>query len=572
MNKKFTDVTAEVLAASLNEDFTLLLDETFADKSTTQGSVMKGIVVNLNSDMATIDVGLKSEGLIPLREFIEPGQTESTISVGDEVDVFIESIDFRGHARLSHEKAKREQALDLLVASHEEKNTVQGIIFGRVKGGFSVDVQGVLAFLPGSQVDVRPIKDITPYMNTPLDFEIIKIDRQKGNVIVSRRSVMEGVRSESKDEILEEMSEGKVLDGVVKNITDYGAFIDLGGVDGLLHITDIAWHRITHPSQALKVGETISVQVIKFNEDTKRISLGLKQLNEDPWAKVEVNYPVGQRVKGLVTNITDYGAFVELSPGIEGLIHVSEMSWTKKNTHPSKALSTSEEVEVMVLEINKDNRRISLGLKQCMANPWADYASKHKENETVTGTIRNITDFGIFVALNDDLDGLLHMSDISWDKSGEEVLKEFNKGDEIEAKILALDVDRERVSLGIKQLTEDPFASALNGVKKGAEVTAKVTAVTNDAITVELSEGLTAEIRRADLAKDRTEQDTSKFKVGDEITAKVMKLDGKDRSVSLSIKALEVAQEKEAVKNYSNSSEGSASLGDVISKALGGKE
>ena len=569
MAKQFADVTADLISASLNEDFTALLDETFTETTASAGSVVKGVIVNLDSDVATVDVGLKSEGLIPLREFIEAGQTSATVSVGDEVDVYIDNIDFRGQARLSHEKAKREQALDLLEKAHSDKETVKGIIFGRVKGGFSVDVQGVLAFLPGSQVDVRPIKDITPYMNTPLEFEIVKIDRNKGNVIISRRSVMEGVRSESKDEILEDMAEGKVMDGVVKNITDYGAFIDLGGVDGLLHITDIAWHRITHPSQALKIGETISVQVIKFNEDTKRISLGLKQLNEDPWAKVDADYPIGKKVKGTVTNITDYGAFVELAPGIEGLIHVSEMSWTKKNAHPGKMLSTSEEVEVMVLEINRDNRRISLGLKQCMANPWADYAANHKEGETVKGQIRNITDFGIFVALNDDLDGLLHMSDISWEKSGEEAIKEFKKGDEVEAKILALDVDRERVSLGIKQLSEDPFANAFDGVKKGAEVKAKVTAVAEDFITVEVAEGLTAEIRKNDLSKDRAEQDTARFKEGDEISAKVMRLDNKERTIALSIKALEVAQEKEAVKALSNNDEGSASLGDVLSKALG---
>jgi len=569
MAKQFADITSDLLTASLNEDFTALLDETFSETTAATGSVVKGVIVNLDSDVATVDVGLKSEGLIPLREFIEAGQTQATVSVGDEVDVFVENIDFRGQARLSHEKAKREQALDLLEKANKDGETVQGIIFGRVKGGFSVDVQGVLAFLPGSQVDVRPIKDITPYMNTPLDFEIVKIDRSKGNVIISRRSVMEGVRSESKDEILEDMAEGKVMDGVVKNITDYGAFIDLGGVDGLLHITDIAWHRITHPSQALKIGETISVQVIKFNEETKRISLGLKQLNEDPWAKVDTDYPIGKKVKGTVTNITDYGAFVELAPGIEGLIHVSEMSWTKKNAHPGKMLSTSEEVEVMVLEINRDNRRISLGLKQCLANPWADYAANHKESQTVKGTIRNITDFGIFVALTDELDGLLHMSDISWDKSGEDALKEFKKGDEIEAKILALDVDRERVSLGIKQLTEDPFANAFDGIKRGSEVKAKVIAISDEAITVEISEGLTSEIKKADLAKERTEQDTSKFKEGDEITAKVVKLDNKERAITLSIKALEVAQEKEAVKAFSNTATGSASLGDVLSKALG---
>ena len=570
MAKQFADVTADLISASLNEDFTALLDETFTETTASAGSVVKGVIVNLDSDVATVDVGLKSEGLIPLREFIEAGQTSATVSVGDEVDVYIDNIDFRGQARLSHEKAKREQALDLLEKAHSDKETVKGIIFGRVKGGFSVDVQGVLAFLPGSQVDVRPIKDITPYMNTPLEFEIVKIDRNKGNVIISRRSVMEGVRSESKDEILEDMAEGKVMDGVVKNITDYGAFIDLGGVDGLLHITDIAWHRITHPSQALKIGETISVQVIKFNEDTKRISLGLKQLNEDPWAKVDADYPIGKKVKGTVTNITDYGAFVELAPGIEGLIHVSEMSWTKKNAHPSKMLSTSEEVEVMVLEINRDNRRISLGLKQCLANPWADYAANHKEGETVKGQIRNITDFGIFVALTEELDGLLHMSDLSWEKSGEEAIKEFKKGDEIEAKILALDVERERVSLGIKQLSEDPFANAFDGIKKGAEVKAKVIAVAEEAITVELADGVTTDIKAADLAKERSEQNTANFKEGDEVAAKVVKLDNKERAITLSIKALEVAQEKEAVKALSNNDEGSAaSLGDVLSKALG---
>ncbi len=566
-------VTPEMIKSAMDTDFVAALDETFAEHDAVQGSVVKGIVVDIDGEAATVDIGMKAEGRVDLREFADLSTGEVELSVGDEVDVYLENLDDRkGRAVLSREKARREVALDTLEKAYEAEEKVSGVIFGRVKGGFTVDLQGVLAFLPGSQVDVRPIRDMDPLMNTPLDFQILKMDRARSNLIVSRRAVMDESRSEAREELLEDMEQGKVLEGVVKNITDYGAFIDLGGVDGLLHITDIAWHRINHPNEVLSLGQVLKVQVIRFDEENKRVSLGLKQLNEDPWEKVEETYAVGSKVKGVITNITEYGAFVELAPGIEGLIHVSEMSWTRKNVHPGKLVSTSQEVEVMVLEIDTNKRRISLGLKQCQDNPWEAFAKAHTEGDTVKGTIRSITDFGIFLGLTEDIDGLIHMSDLSWDKSGEEALRDYKKGDELEAKILALDPEKERVALGVKQLSGDPLAEFFDSHKKGQTVKATVKAVTSGGIEVEVADGVETFIKSRDLSAVREEQDASRFAEGDKVEAKIVQLSSRDRKVGLSIKALTIAEEKEAIKAYANDDGGSASLGDVLGEALkGGK-
>jgi small subunit ribosomal protein S1 len=562
-------VTPDMIQKALNEDFAAMLNESFSPRGT-ERSVVKGIVVAIEGEYAVIDIGMKAEGRVSLKEFMEIGKSESTLAVGDTVEVFVETLDdMNGEAQLSREKAKREEALGHLESAFTKQERVKGIIFGRVKGGFTVDLSGALAFLPGSQVDIRPVRDMGPLMNSPLEFLILKMDRKRGNIIVSRRAIMDESRAKDRDQLLEGMREGKVLEGIVKNITDYGAFIDLGGVDGLLHITDIAWHRINHPSEALSVGQTIKVQVIRFNEETKRVSLGLKQLQDDPWSSVEKQFPIGSRVKGKVTNITDYGAFVELAPGVEGLIHVSEMSWTRKNVHPGKIVSTSQEVEVMVLEIDREKRRISLGLKQCQANPWETFAKSFKEGVVVEGVVRNVTDFGIFVGLNDDIDGLIHMSDLSWEKSGEEALKDYKKGDTVKAKVLSIDTEKERVSLGVKQLTADPMAGTMASNRKGDVVTVKVTDTSDEGITVEMSEGVTTTIRRNDLARDRDRQDPHSFKVGQEVQAQIVQIDPKTRKLTLSIRALEITEEKEAVKAYGSSGDqGTASLGDVLSQAL----
>ena len=560
-------ISADMLKKAMDTSFEALLDETFVDQGALEGTVSKGIITSIDDEYATVDVGLKSEGRIALREFGMVDKVAS-VKVGDQVDVFIENADdYRGELQLSREKARREEALTVLEKAHADAEKVKGIIFGRVKGGFSVDLQGVLAFLPGSQVDVRPIKDITPLMNVELDFQILKMDRKRGNLIVSRRAILDESRTEARDDLLEDMKEGKVLDGVVKNITDYGAFIDLGGVDGLLHITDIAWHRISHPSEVLNLGETIKVQVIRFNQETGRVSLGLKQLQDDPWKKVAETFPVGAKVTGKVTNITEYGAFVELDSGVEGLIHVSEMSWTRKNVHPGKIVSTSQEVTVMVLEIDADKRRISLGYKQCQENPWEQYATANVVGSVVEGTIRSITDFGIFIGLNEEIDGLIHMSDISWEKEGEEALADYKKGDVISAKILAVDPEKERISLGIKQLEKDSVGEALTGFKKGEKVKGTITTIDGESITVDLTDGVTGTLKRADLSRDKAKQDTGAYNVGDEVEAQVMRVSKRDRQVGLSIKALEIAEEKEAVAQYSGDA-GGATLGDALADAL----
>ena len=553
------------------EDFAALLEESLDEHRQLERTVVKGTVIAIENDTALIDVGLKSEGRVSLKEFAPPGQP-ADISVGDQVEVFVERFeDSNGEAVLSREKARREEAWEILEKAFENTERVTGSIFGRVKGGFTVDLSGAVAFLPGSQVDIRPVRDVSPLMGTPQPFMILKMDRGRGNIVVSRRAVLEETRAAERTELVANLQEGQVLQGVVKNITDYGAFVDLGGVDGLLHVTDISWRRINHPSETLQVGQTVQVQVIRFNPETQRISLGMKQLEADPWDAVEAKYPVGSKFTGRVTNITDYGAFVELEAGIEGLVHVSEMSWTKKNVHPGKIVSTSQEVEVVVLDVDPNKRRISLGLKQTMENPWDQFAEQFKVGNEVEGEIRNITEFGLFVGLPGDIDGMVHLSDISWDQSGEEALQGYTKGDTVKVKVLDVDVEKERISLGIKQLTEDPFASAAGAVKKGAIVTATISEVNDGGIEVTTSGGLTTFIRRSDLSRDRSEQRPDRFAVGEKVDAKVINFDASSRRISLSIKAKEIDEEKQAMKQYGSSDSG-ASLGDILGAALREKE
>ncbi len=565
-----TGVSPEIIEQSMNGSFEEMLNETFSDNGSMEGSVVKGIILKIEKDFVTIDIGMKAEGRVNTYEFLKPGEETPSIKVGDSVDVYVDNLDDQnGRARLSREKACREEVMTTLEDAHKNSEPVKGIIFGRVKGGFTVDVSGVLAFLPGSQVDVRPIKDMNHLMNTLLDFMIIKIDRKRGNLIVSRRAVMDESRAEARDELLENMKEGMEVEGVVKNITDYGAFIDLGGIDGLLHITDIAWHRINHPSEIISVGEVLKLKVIRYDESTKRVSLGLKQLNEDPWTTVNETYPIGKKVTGKITNITEYGSFVELAPGIEGLIHVSEMSWTRKNVHPGKIVSTSQEVEVVILEIDPVKRRISLGLKQCQENPWKAYADSHPEDTEVEGAVRSITDFGIFIGLNEEIDGLIHMSDISWDKSNEEALRDYKKGDMIKAKILSLDPEKERISLGIKQLESDPFSDAIGNYKKGDKVKVTVTEVEDNGLTVELAKDVTGYIKRMDLSLEKADCDTSKFAVGDTLEAQITSVSKRDRRINLSVKAQQLSEEKAAVAEYATSSESEGSaLADALGAAL----
>ncbi|WP_025897321.1 30S ribosomal protein S1 [Sneathiella glossodoripedis] len=548
------------------EDFAALLEESYGTNDSLEGTVLKGTVVSIENDFAVIDVGLKSEGRVPLKEFAAPGQ-DAELKVGDTVEVFLERIEnSAGEAVLSRDKARREEAWEKLEVAFDANERVDGVIFGRVKGGFTVDLSGAVAFLPGSQVDVRPVRDIAPLKGIPQPFQILKMDRRRGNIVVSRRAVLEESRAEARAELIGTLEEGQTLEGVVKNITDYGAFVDLGGVDGLLHVTDIAWRRVNHPSEALTIGETVQVQVIRLNKDTQRISLGMKQLQTDPWDSLEAKYPLHAKFTGRVTNITDYGAFVELEPGVEGLVHVSEMSWTKKNVHPGKIVSTSQEVEVMVLEVDESRRRISLGLKQCLDNPWEKFAETTPVGSTIKGEVKNITEFGLFVGLENDVDGMVHMSDIDWSEPGEKAIQNYNKGDEVTAKVLDIDIEKERISLGIKQMSEDPFAGAAE-LKKGAVVTCTVTAVQDAGVDVEVTDGVVGFIRKGDLSRDRAEQRPDRFAVGDKLDAKITSIDNKTRKVSLSIKAKEVAEEKEAVAQYGSSDAG-ASLGDILGAAM----
>jgi small subunit ribosomal protein S1 len=557
---------SEVISFPTTEDFEALLNESLGDKKSFEGQVVTGTVIAIENDLAIVDIGLKAEGRVPLKEF---GRAEGeVVQLGDNVEVFVDRIEnAMGEAILSREKARREESWVQLEKSYEANKHVDGVIFGRVKGGFTVDLNGAVAFLPGSQVDVRPIRDVTPLLNITQPFQILKMDRKRGNIVVSRRAVMEETRAEQRTELLAKLAEGAVLDGVVKNITDYGAFVDLGGIDGLLHVTDMSWRRVNDPKELLTVGETIKVQIIRINPDTQRISLGMKQLEEDPWSGIEAKYPLKAKFTGRVTNITDYGAFIELETGVEGLVHVSEMSWVKKNVHPGKIVSTSQEVEVMVLEVDQDKRRISLGLKQCNENPWTLFAEKYPKDSQIEGEIKNITEFGLFIGLENDVDGMVHLSDLDWNKSGEEALAEFKKGDVVKAIVLDVDKVKERISLGIKQLGGDPF-SAAGAKKRGERVTCEVTAVNENGIEVSVGDtGMSSFIRRSDLSRDRSEQRPERFSVGDKVDAQVTQIDKSSRKVNLSIKAMEMADEKAAVAEFGSSDSG-ASLGDILGAAL----
>ena len=554
----------------VTEDFSALLEETLGDNGF-EGRVIKGTVLDVLSDVVIVDVGLKSEGRVPVKEFATPG-VPLELKAGDTVDVYVERYEDRdGNIRLSREKARREEAWFELEKAFNNTERVNGVIFGRVKGGFIVDLSGAVAFLPGSQVDIRPVRDIGPLMGTPQPFQILKMDAQRNNIVVSRRAVLEETRSEARSELISNLTEGQILDGIVKNITDYGAFVDLGGVDGLLHVTDIAWKRINHPSEALQIGETIKVQVIRFNAETQRISLGMKQLEVDPWDGVDAKFPVGTRFTGRVTNITDYGAFVELEAGVEGLVHVSEMSWTKKNIHPGKIVSTSQEVEVMVLDADPEKRRISLGLKQCLDNPWDGFAAKYPVGTEVEGEIKNITEFGLFVGLEGEIDGMAHLSDLSWETTGEEALKDYSKGDMVKAKVLDVDISKERISLGVKQLTADPFESSGSDLKKNDVVTCTITAIQDAGIDVMVNDSIPGFIRKTELSRERSEQRPDRFAAGEKIDAKVTQFDKTSRRLTLSVKALEVQEEKAAMQAYGSSDSG-ASLGDILGAALQEKQ
>lgn len=564
-----TDQTSSLEGVSSHEteNFAALLEESFAQAENLEGRVITGKVIAIENDVAIIDVGLKSEGRVPLKEFTASG-ANSPPAVGAVVEVYLERLeDKNGEAVLSYEKARREAAWKQLEKSYEKNEQVEGVIFGRVKGGFTVDLKGAIAFLPGSQVDIRPVRDVSPLIGVPQPFQILKMDRSRGNIVVSRRAVLEETRAEARSELVSRLEEGQVVEGIVKNITDYGAFIDLGGVDGLLHVTDIAWHRVNHPSEVLSVGQPVKVQIIRFNPENQRISLGMKQLESDPWAGAEVKYAVRTKSKGRVANITDYGAFIELEPGIEGLVHVTEMSWTKKNVPPSKIVSTSQEVEVVVLDIDVAKRRISLGMKQCVPNPWAALQEKYTIGSEIEGEVKNITEFGLFIGLSNEIDGMVHMSDISWDKPGEEAIADYQKGMKVRAKILDIDPEKERVSLGIKQLVKDPFDESISGLKKGSIVTCEVSSILETGIEVGLAGGLSGFIRKNELSRDRAEQRSDRFAVGEKVDAKITQIDRDNRKITLSIKARETEEERQAMAEYGSTDSG-ASLGDILGAAL----
>jgi small subunit ribosomal protein S1 len=560
------------------DDFAALLDESLGGAAAVdggfEGRVVKGTVTAIENDKAVIDVGLKSEGRVALREFAAPGQDHG-LKVGDEVEVYVDRIENAdGEAMLSRDRARREAAWDKLENEFGEGKRVEGVIFGRVKGGFTVDLDGAVAFLPGSQVDIRPVRDVTPLMDIPQPFQILKMDRRRGNIVVSRRAVLEETRAEQRTGLIQSLAEGQIIDGVVKNITDYGAFVDLGGIDGLLHVTDISYKRINHPSEAISIGETVKVQIIRINQDTQRISLGMKQLESDPWEGASVKYPVGAKLTGAVTNITEYGAFVELEPGIEGLVHVSEMSWTKKNVHPGKIVSTSQEVDVIVLEVDAEKRRISLGLKQAQSNPWESFAEKHPVGSVVEGEVKNATEFGLFIGLDGDVDGMVHMSDIAWGISGEDALNLHLKGEQVKAIVLDVDVEKERISLGMKQLEKG--APAMGGadsssLRKNEVVTVTVLEVRDGGLEVQVGEdGVTGFIKRNDLGRDRDEQRPDRFQVGQKLDAMVTGFD-RSRKPTFSVKAHQLAEEKQAVAQYGSSDSG-ASLGDILGAALKQRE
>ena len=553
------------------DDFEALLNEQLgdADDGGFEGRVVKGTVTAIENGMALIDVGLKSEGRVDLREFMR-NDDEHGLEVGSEVEVFVDRVENAdGEAMLSRDRARREAAWDRLESEFGEGKRVEGRIFGRVKGGFTVDLDGAVAFLPGSQVDIRPVRDVTPLMDQPQPFQILKMDRRRGNIVVSRRAVLEETRAEQRSELINDLAEGQVVDGVVKNITDYGAFVDLGGIDGLLHVTDMSYKRVNHPSEVIEIGQTVTVQIIRINAETQRISLGMKQLESDPWDGVAAKYPVGMKLTGQVTNITEYGAFVEVEPGIEGLVHVSEMSWTKKNVHPGKIVSTSQEVEVMVLEVDSEKRRISLGLKQAQRNPWEEFAEKHPVGSEVEGEVKNATEFGLFIGLDGDVDGMVHMSDIAWGISGEDALALHRKGEEVKAIVLDVDIDKERISLGMKQLEKGaPTEAAAGGsLRRGETVTVTVLEVRDGGLEVQVGDdGATGFIKRSDLGRDRDEQRPDRFQAGQKIDAMVTGFD-RSKKPTFSIKAYQIAEEKQAVQQYGSADSG-ASLGDILGEAL----
>ncbi|KQM71848.1 30S ribosomal protein S1 [Sphingomonas sp. Leaf20] len=554
------------------DDFAAMLNETLGDADSFEGRVVHGTVTGIENDMAVIDVGLKSEGRVPLREFAAPGQ-KADLKVGDEVEVYVDRVEnVHGEAMLSRDRARREAAWDKLETEFSKTTRVEGVIFGRVKGGFTVDLNGAVAFLPGSQVDIRPVRDVTPLMDIPQPFQILKMDRKRGNIVVSRRAVLEETRAEQRSGLILSLAEGQIIDGVVKNITDYGAFVDLGGIDGLLHVTDLSYKRVGHPSEVLNIGDTVKVQIIRINKDTQRISLGMKQLESDPWDGAMVKYPVGAKLTGRVTNITEYGAFVELEAGIEGLVHVSEMSWTKKNVHPGKIVSTSQEIDVMVLEVDSEKRRISLGLKQAQANPWEAFAAAHPIGSTVEGEVKNATEFGLFIGLDNDVDGMVHMSDIAWGVSGEDALNLHRKGETVEAVVLDIDAEKERISLGMKQLerggpSAGGIAAAGDKLNKNAIVTVTVLEVRDAGLEVQQGDdGATGFIKRTDLGRDRDEQRPERFQVGQKFDAMVTGFD-RSKKPTFSIKAMQISEEKQAVAQYGSSDSG-ATLGNILGEAL----
>src|SRR5436305_6827683 len=558
------------------DDFAALLNESLGGENEAfEGKVVKGTVTGIENDLAVIDVGLKSEGRVPLREFAAPGQ-KAELKIGDEVEVYVDRVEnSAGEAMLSRDRARREAAWDKLEKEFEAGNRVEGVIFGRVKGGFTVDLGGAVAFLPGSQVDIRPVRDVQPLMDLPQPFQILKMDRRRGNIVVSRRAILEETRAEQRSGLIQSLAEGQVIEGVVKNITDYGAFVDLGGIDGLLHVTDISYKRVNHPSEVLGIGDTVKVQIIRTNRETQRISLGMKQLESDPWDGASPRYPVAGVFRGRVTNITEYGAFVEPEPGIEGLVHVSEMSWTKKNVHPGKIVSTSQEVDVKVLEVDEEKRRISLGLKQAQENPWAAFAEKHPVGSVVEGEVKNATEFGLFVGLEGDVDGMVHMSDIAWGVSGEEALQLHRKGEAVKAQVLDVDVEKERISLGMKQLEGGGTGGAVaargsatgGGVKKGETLTVTIRAVQDAGLDVQVGDdGATGFIKRGDLGRDRDEQRPERFQVGQKLDALVIGFD-RSKKPNFSVKALQIAEEKQAGAQYGSADSG-ASLGDILGAAL----
>jgi small subunit ribosomal protein S1 len=556
----------------MSESFAELFEESLNATPMQPGKIVTGTVVNVGPDVVLVNAGLKSEGAIPVSEFLNE-KGEITVAVGDLVDVSLESLeDGFGATQLSREKAKAAEAWIRLEHAFEASETVIGIISGKVKGGFTVDLENIRAFLPGSLVDVRPIRDTSHLENKELEFKLIKLDRPRNNIVVSRRAIMEEENSAERDALLETLEEGKVVKGIVKNLTDYGAFVDLGGIDGLLHITDMAWKRVKHPSEVVAIGDEIEVQVLKFDKERERVSLGLKQLGDDPWKDIARRYPNSTRMHGKVTNIADYGCFVEIEDGVEGLVHMSEMDWTNKNVHPSKLVSLGEEVEVMVLDIDADRRRISLGIKQCQTNPWEEFSMTHNKGDKVSGAIKSITDFGIFIGLEGGIDGLIHLSDISWEEENEELIRDYKKGDDVEAVVLAIDPERERISLGIKQLQDDPFSAYLSEHPRGTKVTGKVSAVDAKGATIELAEGVEGYVRAADIARERVEDASKVLNVGDEVEAKFTGMSRKDRTLTLSIKAKDDQEESEAVKEYSNVSSGNTTLGDLLKEQMDQKD